>query len=55
MPKTLCREKLKLDRPLVGTFLQIPAAEMAEIVGHAGLDFAIIDVEHGMMGVAKRG
>jgi 2-keto-3-deoxy-L-rhamnonate aldolase RhmA len=41
MPTTLCREKLKLDRPLVGTFLQIPAAEMAESVGHAGLDFVI--------------
>ncbi len=51
MSKTLFQEALQQDRPLVGTFLQIPAAEMAEIAGHAGLDFAIIDVEHGMMGI----
>ena len=45
------KEHLESGRPLLGTFLQIPAAEMAEIVGHAGLDFGIIDAEHGMLGV----
>ena len=48
--KKLFKQLLKENRTLLGTFLQIPAAEMAEIAGFAGLDFAIIDVEHGMMG-----
>ena len=51
MPKTLFKNVLQMDHPAVSTFLQIPAAETAEIAGFAGLDFAIIDVEHGMMGV----
>lgn len=44
------RDKIKSGKTLLGTFLQIPAAEMAEIVGVAGFDCAIIDTEHGMMG-----
>jgi 4-hydroxy-2-oxoheptanedioate aldolase len=42
-----------LSRPnqtILGTFLEIPAAEMAEIVGGAGFDCAIVDAEHGMLG-----
>lgn len=44
------KEKIKSKKTLLGTFLQIPAAEMAEIIGIAGFDCAIIDTEHGMMG-----
>ena len=51
MPKTSFKKILHSGKTLVGTFLQIPAAEVAEIAGSAGLDFAIIDVEHGMMGI----
>ncbi len=51
MPKTWFKKILQSDSILVGTFLQIPAAEVAEIAGSAGLDFVIIDVEHGMMGI----
>ena len=50
MPKTSFKDLLKLDRTILGTFLQIPAPEMAEIVGFVGFDCAIIDAEHGMMG-----
>jgi len=44
------KDKIKSGKTILGTFLQIPAAEMAEIVGIAGFDCAIIDTEHGMMG-----
>ena len=50
MAKTSFKNLLKLNRTILGTFLQIPAPEMAEIVGYAGFDCAIIDTEHGMMG-----
>jgi len=47
---TTFKAKLRTGLPLLGTFLQIPAAEVAEIVGKAGFDCGIIDCEHGMMG-----
>lgn len=50
MPKVAFKKLLLSGKTIIGTFLQIPAAETAEIAGYAGLDFAIIDVEHGMMG-----
>jgi 4-hydroxy-2-oxoheptanedioate aldolase len=48
---TTFKTKLRSSSSLLGTFLQIPAAEVAEIVGRAGFDCAIIDTEHGMMGM----
>jgi 4-hydroxy-2-oxoheptanedioate aldolase len=45
------KEKLSSGLPVLGTFLQIPAAEIAEIVAIAGFDCAIADTEHGMFGV----
>jgi len=44
------KERMVEDRPMLGTFLQIPSGEAAEIAGSAGLDFGIVDTEHGMMG-----
>jgi 4-hydroxy-2-oxoheptanedioate aldolase len=48
---TTFKAKLKTGLPFLGTFLQIPAADVAEIVGRAGFDCAVIDTEHGMMGI----
>ena len=45
------KESLSTGKTLLGTFLQIPAAECAEIVGYSGFDFGIVDGEHGMLGV----
>jgi 4-hydroxy-2-oxoheptanedioate aldolase len=45
------KSKLKTGATLLGTFLQIPAAEVPEIFGLAGFDFGIVDTEHGMLGV----
>lgn len=47
---TTFKTKLRSGSALLGTFLQIPADEVAEIVGRAGFDCGIIDTEHGMMG-----
>lgn len=45
------KTNLKSGGTLLGTFLQIPSADVTEIVGRAGFDFGIIDLEHGMFGV----
>jgi len=37
---------LTAEKPFLGTFLEIPATEMSEIVGIAGFDCAIVDAEH---------
>lgn len=39
------------DRPLVGTFVKIPAPELAEIIGETGFDFVVIDTEHALLSV----
>ncbi|HOE96296.1 MAG TPA: aldolase/citrate lyase family protein [Candidatus Sumerlaeota bacterium] len=44
------RQALAEKKFLLGTFLQIPAADSAEIAGHAGMDFGIVDTEHGTFG-----
>lgn len=41
------REKMAENRPLLGTFLEIPSPAIVEICGLAGFDFVIIDEEHG--------
>ena len=42
---------LRGNRPLLGTFIGLPAPALVEMCGHAGLDFVIIDNEHGPAGV----
>jgi 2-keto-3-deoxy-L-rhamnonate aldolase RhmA len=42
---------LRGGRPLLGTFVGIPAPALVEMCGHAGLDFVIIDNEHGPAGI----
>ena len=39
------------DRPVIGTFVKIPAIEIAEIIGAAGFDFVVIDTEHAPLSV----
>lgn len=51
MPKETFKSALQSGRTLLGTFLQIPTPELAEIVGAAEFDCGIVDTEHGMMGV----
>jgi 2-keto-3-deoxy-L-rhamnonate aldolase RhmA len=39
------------DRRLVGTWVKLPAVEVIELLAGAGLDFVIIDLEHGAISV----
>jgi 2-keto-3-deoxy-L-rhamnonate aldolase RhmA len=40
------RKRLRNGEPVLGTFLFIPSADLAEAVARTGVDFAIIDMEH---------
>ncbi|MCB1341028.1 MAG: aldolase [Pseudooceanicola sp.] len=44
---TALRAKIESGARLVGTFLKTPAPQTAEILGLAGMDFAVADMEHG--------
>lgn len=44
------RERLKSGPPLIATFSIIPSVEVVELVGLAGFDAIIIDLEHGSHG-----
>jgi 4-hydroxy-2-oxoheptanedioate aldolase len=51
--KNLLKEKIKSRKIAVGTFIQMTGTEVVEIVGTSGLDFAIIDLEHGPYWIEK--
>lgn len=40
------RDKIRAGELVVGTFVKTPAPHVIEILGHAGLDFAVPDQEH---------
>jgi 2-keto-3-deoxy-L-rhamnonate aldolase RhmA len=40
-------ELLRGSRPLLGMFVGIPSPALVEMCGHAGVDFVIVDNEHG--------
>ncbi|MEO8537733.1 MAG: aldolase/citrate lyase family protein [Betaproteobacteria bacterium] len=44
-------ELLRGTRPLLGMFVGMPAPSLVEMCGHAGVDFVIIDNEHGPAGL----
>jgi 4-hydroxy-2-oxoheptanedioate aldolase len=39
--------KLAAGRTVIGSFVYVPSAKLTEIVGLAGFDFVVIDMEHG--------
>ncbi|MFK4301715.1 MULTISPECIES: HpcH/HpaI aldolase/citrate lyase family protein [unclassified Paenibacillus] len=43
------QEKLRTGQEVVGLIASIPAALTVEMIGHAGYDFVIIDMEHVMV------
>ena len=45
----MIKEKMKNGEPVLGTWCDIPCATTANLLGKAGLDFIIIDMEHGTM------
>lgn len=47
------RQRLRSGDLLIGTFIKTPAPHVVEILGHAGLDFAVIDQEHAPIDLAQ--
>lgn len=45
------RQILAADQPSIGSWMQIPHASVAEIMGQAGYDWVAVDLEHGAIGV----
>ena len=45
------RKLLAENQPSVGSWMQIPHASVAEIMGHAGYDWVAADLEHGAISV----
>jgi len=45
--KSRLKEKLEKGCPVIGSFVKITDPAVVEIMGRAGFDFAIIDMEHG--------
>ena len=43
----LLREKLRRGDVSIGSWIQIPNASIAEIMGQAGYDWVAVDMEHG--------
>lgn len=46
-PKNKVKELMRAGKPAVGAFLPILSAQLVETMGYAGLDFVILDIEHG--------
>lgn len=51
--KKICelRKSLAANQPSIGSWMQIPHASVAEIMGHAGYDWVAVDLEHGAISV----
>lgn len=41
------RARLRRGQPSIGTWLQIPCTDVAELIGRMGYDWAAVDMEHG--------
>ncbi len=41
------RSMIRQGKPTIGTWLQLPSPDIAEIVGRMGYDWAAVDLEHG--------
>ncbi len=46
MPVTRMREKLQAGEAVIGTVVSLPEPFVAEVMGAAGFDFLLIDMEH---------
>ncbi len=45
------RQSLANNKPSIGSWMQIPHASVAEILGQAGYDWVAVDMEHGAISV----
>lgn len=49
MRTNVVKQKIKAGQPVFGSFCNLYAPAIVEICGHAGLDFVVVDAEHGPM------
>lgn len=49
MRKNVVKERLKAGQPVFGSFLNFYSPNVVEMLGYCGLDFVIVDAEHGSM------
>lgn len=47
------RARLRNKELLIGTFVKTPSPHIIELLGHAGLDFAVVDQEHAPIDLAQ--
>lgn len=45
----MLKEKIKQGKNVLGTWCDIPSPAVVNVIAKAGLDFVIIDMEHGVM------
>ncbi len=45
------KAKLAADEPALGCSVMIPSPQIVEMIGHAGFDWVLIDMEHGTIGL----
>lgn len=46
------RELIRSGKPTIGTWLQLPSPDVAELVAGAGYDWAAVDMEHASFGIS---
>jgi len=47
LENNILKEKLQSGKPVIGTWNTLGAPSVTEVIAHSGLDFQIIDLEHG--------
>ena len=47
------REKLKNNQLSIGSWMQLPNSSVAEIMGNAGYDWVVLDLEHGSISISQ--
>lgn len=55
MRKNMLKEKLNQNQRVFGTWIMTNSLDNAEILGHTGADFIMIDAEHGSMDIETAG
>lgn len=55
MRKNQLKEKLKQNKRVFGTWIMTNSLDNAQILGHTGVDFIMIDTEHGSMDLETAG
>mgnify|MGYP001334604963 CR=1 FL=1 len=53
MRRNHVRQKLSQGSPVIGTFVGLQSANVAELMGHSGFDFVVIETEHNALDSAE--